>query len=42
MVTTMVSVCILICAAAVAHYVVEEPARKWLRGERRVALARAA
>jgi peptidoglycan/LPS O-acetylase OafA/YrhL len=41
MVTTMVSVCILICAAAVAHYVVEEPARKWLRGERKVALARA-
>jgi peptidoglycan/LPS O-acetylase OafA/YrhL len=41
MVTTLVSVCILISAAAVAHYVVEEPARKWLRGERKVALARA-
>jgi peptidoglycan/LPS O-acetylase OafA/YrhL len=41
MVTTMVCVCILIIASAAAHYVVEEPARKWLRGERKVALARA-
>jgi peptidoglycan/LPS O-acetylase OafA/YrhL len=38
MVTTLVSICILICASAVVHYAVEEPARKWLRGERRSAL----
>jgi peptidoglycan/LPS O-acetylase OafA/YrhL len=36
-----VCVCILICAAAAAHYIVEEPARKWIRGERKLALARA-
>jgi peptidoglycan/LPS O-acetylase OafA/YrhL len=41
LVTTLVCICILICASAVAHYVVEEPARKWLRGGRKVALARA-
>jgi peptidoglycan/LPS O-acetylase OafA/YrhL len=40
-VTTLVAICVLICASAFAHYLVEEPARKWLRGERKVALARA-
>jgi peptidoglycan/LPS O-acetylase OafA/YrhL len=39
MVTTMVCVCVVICASAIAHYVIEEPARKWLRGERKLALA---
>jgi peptidoglycan/LPS O-acetylase OafA/YrhL len=41
MVTTIVCVCVVICASAISHYVIEEPARKWLRGERKVALARA-
>lgn len=41
LVTTLICVSVVICASAVAHYVIEEPARKWLRGERKVALARA-
>jgi peptidoglycan/LPS O-acetylase OafA/YrhL len=40
-VTALVCVSILIIVSAAAHYVVEEPARKWLRRERRVGLAHA-
>lgn len=40
-VTTIVAVCILMCASAIAHYLVEEPARKWLRGPRTAAIASA-
>jgi peptidoglycan/LPS O-acetylase OafA/YrhL len=39
--TTMISVGILIATSAVTHYIVEEPARKWLRGERKPTLVAA-
>jgi peptidoglycan/LPS O-acetylase OafA/YrhL len=40
-VTTAVALCVLVIASAIAHYVVEEPARLWLRRPRKLAMARA-
>jgi peptidoglycan/LPS O-acetylase OafA/YrhL len=41
LVTTIVMGCVVICAGALAHHFVEIPARDWIRGDRKLALARA-
>jgi peptidoglycan/LPS O-acetylase OafA/YrhL len=40
-VTTIVAMCILVIASAIAHYVVEEPARLWLRRRPKAIMVRA-
>jgi peptidoglycan/LPS O-acetylase OafA/YrhL len=40
-VSTILMACLIVMIGAAAHYVIEEPARKWMRGGRQLALVRA-
>jgi peptidoglycan/LPS O-acetylase OafA/YrhL len=40
LVTTIIVTCLVVFVAAFAHEIIEEPARKWIRGEKKVRLTR--